>query len=991
MHTPRKNSSRPYLIFFYLLTLALSPTLWAQTKAPIKITIAPALLAQLDEATRAAVLSNKAFLESKLFTWDEFPINAPDSTFRDAEFISLSELIISPNSAEVSELGGDKFDDAQKAQVRREGLFVIPSKQYPGQYHVWKVSAWVQTGSDAIELKFNSIHKFAAEQIKVQIPRATVGRSPEDLMTLAKGVRHIGQGLSRSFDALLGSRAMTKAYSSEEVSHILTKQFNELNPDLRAIDDPTKTTAYTPVLERITEEVNQKWETGLASERQQHHLQVARAESSNELEIAHRVNDLLERDLSKLLVQAVSESSELAKIDPALPKQLADRLHANIIVQNFEDTIRVQIEQARATITEAIRTKHPRRAATQSWLDVQVEKEFRKYYQSERFALYAPLVSLLKEAGLNAEATRTADLLTFLNDNAEAHDKDFRNAREPLREYVVPRTIWNSNNWIVRKSESGVYSHSTALQQRITTRTPGWRLWLFGLRWKNYMLNGVRWVAARNFINGPLGVRSLVGKEAYYAHKIVDPQTGEIVTDTTRITQTMRTRWIAITETIKDDLRRAKATENRGLLSARANEILANVRYRFAKQLLLKGGLAIGQPALTTCNAVASAAACASAPAWSAGAAALVWLVNTTLFDFDSPHYRRKVAAISPLLQNLVVKFGLLGVGQTVAASLRIVAHLVAAGGAELYAYGRTWTVQLKDAIAYKIFLDSNALHTPSENSALATRIQGPGLASDHFFQIKPEIGLVALQLTLEEAHLELYKKQILALARQPVTAAELALKQSLSPFASVSANLNDHIEYQAEILASAQKAQVALELAVKERSEFLNRVQGDTGSSMSQVRLQQSDLDKLNSLATPVVEKYYRDHLAPLLGSDQAREAFWKAEHLAPDDFDGLAKRYLTLSFSDAIQTSLESIDPKFRIAVSDEPRLSRLADKVMDGVKVTALDNAPITIVDNGTITAPVHTTKAEDHISVRRQQISGRLRRCEFLVSSLFEGKI
>ena len=68
-------------------------------------------------------------------------------------------------------------------------------------------------------------------------------------------------------------------------------------------------------------------------------------------------------------------------------------------------------------------------------------------------------------------------------------------------------------------------------------------------------------------------------------------------------------------------------------------------------------------------------------------------------------------------------------------------------------------------------------------NTFLARRIAGPGMASEYYYQVRPEQALVALETRLEHAELNAYENQISQKILEPTSSCYSFLKRMFQPF----------------------------------------------------------------------------------------------------------------------------------------------------------------------------------------------------------------
>src|SRR5438105_3712429 len=102
-----------------------------------------------------------------------FVFNPPVSKFSDDNIVlDLNKLISTPDFNECASLAGHnvKLNSEQKSTLRTTGKINVPSVNFPGQYHVWQVSSWLQTGTDNIKESFFDGIASSASHFVIGIP-----------------------------------------------------------------------------------------------------------------------------------------------------------------------------------------------------------------------------------------------------------------------------------------------------------------------------------------------------------------------------------------------------------------------------------------------------------------------------------------------------------------------------------------------------------------------------------------------------------------------------------------------------------------------------------------------------------------------------------------------------------------------------------------------------------------------------------------------------
>jgi len=117
-------------------------------RTPVRIWIEADLLRSMTPEQREDVQKIIAIAEERLFTWKNFGFpEMPESMFSPDEpaIVEIASLFMTPTSNEVPKLatGKGSLTPAQLNDIRSHGVFRVPSREFPGQFHVWKVNSWL--------------------------------------------------------------------------------------------------------------------------------------------------------------------------------------------------------------------------------------------------------------------------------------------------------------------------------------------------------------------------------------------------------------------------------------------------------------------------------------------------------------------------------------------------------------------------------------------------------------------------------------------------------------------------------------------------------------------------------------------------------------------------------------------------------------------------------------------------------------------------------
>src|SRR5690606_15638382 len=126
----------------------------------------------------------------------------------------------------------------------------------------------------------------------------------------------------------------------------------------------------------------------------------------------------------------------------------------------------------------------------------------------------------------------------------------YKKQKEPKRVFTWTYRIWNPNRWIVHK-RNGYYSLKKKQESVVTTNYPFWRLLNLWHCFLSTLSNGLFYIVALNMWSGPFGIRALFSPGPLHPEKVLDTNTGKIVTDTGTTVHTVASRVRSIWSSVR--------------------------------------------------------------------------------------------------------------------------------------------------------------------------------------------------------------------------------------------------------------------------------------------------------------------------------------------------------------------------------------------------------------------------------------------------------
>ncbi|MBU6430737.1 MAG: hypothetical protein KGR26_17085, partial [Cyanobacteria bacterium REEB65] len=240
--------------------------------------------------------------------------------------------------------------------------------------------------------------------------------------------------------------------------------------------------------------------------------------------------DALARLRNENLEKTVLADPALEKLSPGLGKAVADRLRAQVVVEEETNAFEAEVETFSAETRDRLRSAQPVKSRVPEWLAAKTNEAVERYRAASLPFLYGKIETELKAQGLAAEAAAFAGERAFDREAAPGVRAGLQAPTAPDRVFQFGRRYWLKSHWRVQKSDyQGGTFYSVDRYQRFSVASSR-RLWRIEnglartLTWWN---NGLYHLLVGNLWNGPLGLRSLVSSRPFAYRWDVDSSTGK--------------------------------------------------------------------------------------------------------------------------------------------------------------------------------------------------------------------------------------------------------------------------------------------------------------------------------------------------------------------------------------------------------------------------------------------------------------------------------
>jgi hypothetical protein len=901
---------------------------------PLVIELDEEAIATLDPLTRNCVEGIAALAGQRLTEWVAFEVELPATALEgDSAVLSMNDLFKTPGDGELLNLVQDEngdflpLTDEQFAQIRRTGHFEIESQDFPGQKHVWRVSPLLQKGAEHIQDSHEGHLATIFDQVAIQIPERL---SADGSISVGRGAKNIYYGL-RAFPAFfIGLPETCRSFDDFEVGHkvkaarqeeILQLVSEHHKGDPRLVDKELSE-SLVPILK----EMESAWMSYRLEKRNEWMHVIEEQHPGENWRFREQKLELREK---REYPHFIETYQPLEDVSEGLAKLIADVERASAAAKNMEADYGSAVDKFVADKREEIKQAHSIRARSSGWLDKQVRKAQQDFEREEVWTQLSSKGEQLKLAGFELESKAYLLASEFKKEREPALRTALESQKVASRTFDIQKKIWFSQNYQAVESKNGdsiYYTTKRHEESEVSTDQWFWRLRLVGAQSSANINNGLRTVLIDNLWNGPVGLRSLLGAKPFCADQKIDRDTGELVDDRDTLTYTLVSRCHGLWHSVEKARLEFEEQPDSGILPKDFSRGL----HRFY-QYGIRGGmgtaaLVVGQPLVTAANVLVSSVAAVTAPIWGAFNPVTNYVEAPLIYDRNSPGLSEngRVRVWFPIVGHIVSDILVRGIGQTtLALAGAAVGHPLAAVGTGMYAELQKWTRTAYDFTVANLLIRHG--RQPAIDTWLNTRVQGPGLSNDYFFQLKPEIALLALQVELEKAELMLLDRSARKTIRQPSKDFRDFFNELVGSLGTMDLEGNKTLNRLNAVESERIKAHRTVVDARRKALREASSIDADRRS----IRQTAADLEATLKMGEELVRSFYEQRLVPVL-DEEGEAAFWRAENLKAGDFAGLAKVYFGRIFSADFMEPLEVTDEHLVIEVSD-PSAKKFLETLM------------------------------------------------------------
>ena len=878
----------------------------------------------------------------------QFPQSILEQENENEQNLKSDSLFKKPNivNDDIGELAWDqisnkrkKLNKQQKKDIRKTGTFSVPSLNFPGQNHVWKIARGLQTGTTNIKKHFYKFLAGSLYLIIIGIPNLLYRNK---YFSIKDSLKSIFLGLWYILNCIIGIPCFVKKYNENQVSNILKgfifRQIMEgfySEKKENAVEEVEEKEENDPIFEfkrgkRVIRFLSEKdiskewdsfytkfkkeWKNNLENIKQSLYEEFDEKEIKNEVDkrifIQERLDQLKEKYLFQAMKEKFNENEHVYKRLKSLLKCM------NILTKldrDYNEKFRSDINN----FIEDLKQRHSIRSLISSWIEKKKEEYISNYQKSYSFNYYVnENLKLFKKC-----STQDKDIIkAYLDIMVSREYLDLKKRKEKARiaervfEWKFP--IWRPKHWKIEEEyNKGKYYAIKYRSFKTKNNYPFWRLCNMLLFNFPSLLAYSYYYLYINIIYYKFGLKSMFKIHAFYPNKVVNRNTGELETDEFTKIETYCSRFKGLWENIKTSRNKFEDKPELSLIPKGLGRFFNRI-WNYGIKLIFAGlFLGLGQPILTILNFGLTIVLFFGLPVIILVVSIIEYLVFIIFYDKWSDKVRY-VPILNCIFWKILIRGILFFLLEILSIGLCLISSIfVAIMGMILNFLHLVW-----DTLMYVSFI--KLFRVPGKEDFLAKKISGPGVSSTIYYQIKLPIAKLFLQMYLENMELNYISTYNKRKLDKNMNDFKTMMNKYLQPIGfSIEENsyLNKRIRRGSKIYKSIDEQ-------IEIRKKVLNITTNVPNSHL--IRMSKKDLAKLLIDATKIIKDFYDNRLLPNFDESS------KILEDAVGNWTTVAREILTKIFSANILTSLEDIDEQgFRLVNNEEESFfTKFAQSIYD-----------------------------------------------------------
>ncbi|KAG7203922.1 hypothetical protein KM043_016942 [Ampulex compressa] len=672
-----------------------------------------------------------------------------------------------------------------------------------------------------------------------------------------------------------------------------------------------------------------------------------RAQKKPDEEIEREVNEAVMREYLQRVYSNILSHPDIQALGEGIPQLLVQQAQSVVLMHRAVENVQRKLLHTKDSLRHHIESEHPVLSRIEPWMRDRMREAEENFIEECEWSAHEEALTLCSHQNLQQTVYFLNRDLTFMKEREPVLLKELRKVKTPTRSFQWPTQIWLPKNWIVKRNFQGqseiiptVLSNTPTsittpradpsqpvfLVEReiVHTTTTRWPMW----RWINYIARTWCWTWNAMFLLGiavpwcsPVSIRALLLVQPFNPDLELSQLNGTLFPRKSSQMPTLCSRLIALWRHISKSRTHFETEPDTGFIGKGMTRHLNRLWNYGAKGLLGTLVILFVFPVVCILATFGSFIIALTAVMWMPLVTLTLHAFMGLIMDLDSPEPSRNryFVVMEALIWNIAVQ----GCLQPIVALLvAIILCPIVSLVILTVAVVRYWVRVVWDTAMFHLVI-KNRGRIPASDSFVVKRIAGPGLASDYYYQIKPEQALAAFEAKLELDELLAFQQETERLITQPQRDFTQFVEACFGPFAASLAKTKDPYK-------SLEKEARDLVAVLHEKLDRRRKnLQTGLGVAIrSKIKLSTFDLKIVIQQGAIMLERLYPTHVFARLPVNE--EDFWENKGLGIADWAGLAGLMFADIFSLDFLQPLDDSDTKFRLEPHPGVDLSRYMDMV-------------------------------------------------------------
>lgn len=375
--------------------------------------------------------------------------------------------------------------------------FDVPSLNFPGQVHRWRLSQLLQKGSERTRDSLLNDLALATQFLVVTACNRLYG----SFFSVTHALKAFLKGLLRLLDLTVGVPSLV-AHNLEQkvkeercryliaelvcrseyencldtlciyVRHQLKRATKEkfdveydttaqpipylfVTPkgqdiDLRLFSRDIMRKAL-PILVQILEKETRGWFLHF----RERLIAELREKKMSDAEIEEEVNDAVMKEYLQRVYTSILNNADLADLGDGVPQLLVQQAQSCVIMHKSIDKTRKDLKKARHEHLQILQDTYPVLSRICAWMDAKLDAAESARIGKTIFAAHEEAIKISVKHNLQQTVYFIARDLAFLRDREPVLLKELKNDKTPTRSFQWAIRIWSPKSWIIRRSFQG--------------------------------------------------------------------------------------------------------------------------------------------------------------------------------------------------------------------------------------------------------------------------------------------------------------------------------------------------------------------------------------------------------------------------------------------------------------------------------------------------------------------------------------------------------